>query len=757
MTDGSTRLAPSGRQSLTHPRLKGHLKVVVVDDDKLFLMADGTHFLLEGRTAASLIPLLDGTRTLAELMGELGDHPPLAVMTTLRRMEGLGLLVDGTAGSDLHGAGFWDTLGVPTGAATTPRLAVVDLSAVDMEPARAAFAGTGLVLDDDAPLAVVLVDDYLDPRLEQLNRQRVAAGAPYVLARLAGATLWLGPHVRPGEGPCWECLAERLRGNRQLERYLNTRNGRTRVLSPGTVGLRHAIQAGASMLAIELEAILAGSPRLQDLVTLDLASLTTEHHPVIRQPLCPVCGDPELRTAQRDPRIALTPTPKGFTADGGHRVMRPEHTFERLAKHISPLTGAVSSVKRQTIEDNGVAYSYSSGHNFALMQDSLYFLRKNLRGRSGGKGRTDHQAKVGAVCEAIERFNGIYRGDEPHVDGSYAELASRALHPEELLLFSDAQYAHRDAWNAAQTTSYHVIPARLDPDRTIEWTPVWSLRDEREMLAPAGYCWYGHPDIAAHFYSASDANGCAAGNTVEEAILQGLMELVERDSVAAWWYNRVPRPAVDLDAFDEPYVALVREHYAEMGRTLWVLDITTDLGIPAFVGCSQRLGGPTEDLLIGFGAHVDPRMAIMRALTEVNQFLPAVAQRKPDGSTHYWMDDADAIQWWTEETLERNPYVAPHPEIAPRRPADFVEIATDDIAEDVRRCVERIAAAGHDVLVLDQSRPAIELSVVRVIAPGLRHFWRRLGPGRLYDVPVRLGWIDEPVPEDELNPISIFF
>ena len=58
---------------------------------------------------------------------------------------------------------------------------------------------------------------------------------------------------------------------------------------------------------------------------------------------------------------------------------------------------------------------------------------------------------------------------------------------------------------------------------------------------------------------------------------------------------------------------------------------------------------------------------------------------------------------------------------------------------------------------LDQTRPDIELNVVKVIVPGMRHFWRRLGAGRLYDVPVRLGWLDRPLREDELNPRSVFF
>jgi oxazoline/thiazoline synthase len=61
--------------------------------------------------------------------------------------------------------------------------------------------------------------------------------------------------------------------------------------------------------------------------------------------------------------------------------------------------------------------------------------------------------------------------------------------------------------------------------------------------------------------------------------------------------------------------------------------------------------------------------------------------------------------------------------------------------------------AGLDFLVLDQTRPDIEVPVARVIVPGLRHFYRRFAPGRLYDVPVKLGWRDRPLSEDEFNPV----
>lgn len=94
-----------------------------------------------------------------------------------------------------------------------------------------------------------------------------------------------------------------------------------------------------------------------------------------------------------------------------------------------------------------------------------------------------------------------------------------------------------------------------------------------------------------------DSNGNAAGNTQEEAILQGFMELVERDSVALWWYNCVKRPVVDLDSFDEPYLKALQDYYQTQHRE-WVLDITSDLKIPSFAAISRRSDRAAEEILL---------------------------------------------------------------------------------------------------------------------------------------------------------------
>jgi ribosomal protein S12 methylthiotransferase accessory factor len=68
-----------------------------------------------------------------------------------------------------------------------------------------------------------------------------------------------------------------------------------------------------------------------------------------------------------------------------------------------------------------------------------------------------------------------------------------------------------------------------------------------------------------------------------------------------------------------------------------------------------------------------------------------------------------------------------------------------------------LAEHGLEMLVLNQTRPDVGLSVAKVMVPGLRHFWARFAPGRLYDVPVRMGWLAQKKEEAELNPIPIFF
>jgi ribosomal protein S12 methylthiotransferase accessory factor len=82
---------------------------------------------------------------------------------------------------------------------------------------------------------------------------------------------------------------------------------------------------------------------------------------------------------------------------------------------------------------------------------------------------------------------------------------------------------------------------------------------------------------------------------------------------------------------------------------------------------------------------------------------------------------------------------------------------SEDLREDVEWCVDLARRHGMETLVLDQTRPDVGLSVVRVIVPGLRHMWPRLGPGRLYDIPVKLGWLSQPTPEAQLNPVGVFF
>ena len=119
------------------------------------------------------------------------------------------------------------------------------------------------------------------------------------------------------------------------------------------------------------------------------------------------------------------------------------------------------------------------------------------------------------------------------------------------------------------------------------------------------------------------------------------------------------------------------------------------------------------------------------------------------------LEDPETLRWLKTATLENQPYLVPAD--SPRRLlADFPECRTEDIREDVLACQALVEQRDLEMLVLDQTRPDIGLPVVKVIVPGLRHFWARFAPGRLFDVPVKSGWLPQALREEDLNPIPFF-
>ena len=213
---------------------------------------------------------------------------------------------------------------------------------------------------------------------------------------------------------------------------------------------------------------------------------------------------------------------------------------------------------------------------------------------------------------------------------------------------------------------------------------------------------------------------------------------LERDAAAIWWYHRLPRPAIALDSFADPYFKALEADYARLGWAVWALDLTHDLGIPACVALAHE--ARADRFAIGFGCHLDLHLAVQRALTELNQlFDPEGTRRAP----------------WDMERLPSRAYLFPSPGVARVTAESNPRLGGADLRADIEQCLKRLDGAGLELVVVDKTRPDIGLHVVQVIVPGLRHIWPRFGPGRLYQVPCALGWLERERAESELNPVPL--
>lgn len=738
---------------------KSHLRPEIVDGEAVYVFSERGVTALKDSGVEILAPLLDGTRDLAGLCRDVpAGFESARVAGLLTRLAEADLLAvrDPTRpGIDADALAYWEAAGLDPDdvvSGISGGVELITLGGIDTEAAREALAGTGLSVNGGAPaMSVVLCEDYLAAELAEVDARHREEHRPWLLAKPSGAQLWIGPVFGSPEQACWHCLAARIWGHRQAEAHVQAALGHIGPARRAMSSVPALTASGLHLVALEAMKFLAGHRYAEQrgVWTFDSLDLRGRHHEIGRRPQCGSCGDPGLMREQAWRPVGLQSRDKATGTGGGSRSRSAQDVLDDYGHLVSPVTGVIKEIRR---DPRGPALfnSFRSGPNLAVGRGGLEHIRAVLRTENGGKGVTPLEAEVSALCEALERHSGYFHGDEERISSSFRALGESAIHPDECQLFHERQFRGRGEWNPEHSAFQHIC-APFDPDAEIDWSPVWSVTEQQHRLLPTAMLYFDAPGTAS---VRADSNGNAAGSSIEDALLQGALELVERDAVALWWYNRTRAAGVDLDSFVDPWLEEVRRAHAELHREVWVLDVTSDLGIPVMVALSRRTDKPCEDILFGFGAHLDPRVALRRCLTELNQLMPAVIDVTADGE--YGWDDPDAVHWWRTATVSNQPYLVPDPARRPVTSADYGDVGEQDLFADIRVIQRKLEARGMQLLVLDQTRPDIGLPVVKVIVPGLRSFWARFAPGRLYDVPVRLGRLACPTSYEELNPMPLF-
>src|SRR5215472_2591216 len=714
----------------------------------VLLRSDNNCIPLQSDLTTLLTPFMGGTHAIDGILKKLKSRARLAeVCYCLSSLEKAGVVVDSDDTEPLGMAAFRDCLNIEPNLfrrrLEETSVSVVSLGGIPIDPLLSVLESLHVRIAEAGTFRVVLTDNYLRKGLESYNRHSLIHSQPWMVAKPVGAILWIGPIFHPPWTGCWGCLAKRLNAHRLP--YASLSNHRDSVEESPPLSkslLPSTFHLGINILATEILKwiVQAENQSIEGkLVTFDVRSTTLEKHVLVAQQSCPDCG-----TSRRSSRTScdrwMLAKPKVSSSDGGHRATSPEEVFRRYEHHISPITGIVRSLRAGYSAGGGLVHVFEADLNFAIRGVRPRCGSRGFRRKSFGKGITEIQAKASALCEALERYSGVFQGNETRMKATYRALSDQAIHPNQCMCFSPKQYQNRDQWNQCEA-EYNWVPQPFDEEREIDWTPVWSLTEERHKSIPTAYCYFAYPYDPNHDFCRADSNGSAAGSTLEEAILQGFLEVVERDSVATWWYNRLRKPVVNLENLDLPYVEALRKHYAAYGREIHVLDITGDFGIPTFASLCSSTRADKRHLIFGFGAHFDAQTAVLQALTEMNQLLPGLlAANLP----RLFVNDVQDVAFLEPDTT-----------VARTCFANFPNLSGNDLREDVITCVKLARARGLELLVLNQTRPDVGLHVVKVLVPGMRQWWARFGSGRLYDVPVTMKWLKSALTEDELNPAHL--
>jgi len=521
------------------------------------------------------------------------------------------------------------------------------------------------------------------------------------------AWIYVGPLWRAGRPGCPRCLLMRVTdssiGPEQKGRETVHVDGLDLTLAGTGPAVPHIV-------ATLVETVLDRPQSQNELPQVRVYNTQTGEvatHLLVPDSMCPACGAPERSTLPAFTPISqplLKPTPRDLR-------LNPINADE-LKLYTSPL-GLFRNFKIDLQSPFGASSIEVPATKGRPIEPAM------------GRALTYRDSRAIATLEGLERYCGMHRGGKrTRVRAAYDEVADSAVYPPSLGV-------HRSDSYASERFPFREFAS----DIVIDWVEAYSFARETAVLVPERVAFWGprHDREVSFVYETS--NGCALGSCVEEAVLHGIRELVERDTFLLTWYRQLELPEIELRNDTDPEMrAMLRKSELFVDCTFRAFLSTMEYGMPStwIVAEGQNPNGPV--MLAGAGAHPDPREATLSGISEITKLGLAIkhyyGERRSDGLR--MLEDPFLVQ-----KLEHHPLVNCLPEARGRfsflldRRTDPIPLASipattclasRDLRADLAFAVHGLIDAGFDVIVVDQTMPELAQSglvCVKVIVPGL--------------------------------------
>ena len=384
-------------------------------------------------------------------------------------------------------------------------------------------------------------------------------------------------------------------------------------------------------------------------------------------------------------KIELKDAFKGYTVDQD-KIITPEETVRKFKEKLKEVD---LDILESTVRiDNGrldiPVYFSICGKD----SEEIIGTKKQM-----GKGGTPHQSEASAVMELAERFSffNFCKNPQNFFVEEYRNLKDRALPFESI-----AQSVHdkSDDLDIAEA-----VFSRL----RLQWTWAYNLTQKKEVLIPFNW-----------FYTINEFNGPSAGNCVEEALSQGICEIVERHVSSLVSRNRLKTPAISIGSITDPLVLEMIQKYDRAGVELFITDFSLDTGIPSVgvLAYDPATFPEKSEIVWTAGTTPDPQKALSRALTEVAQLAGDF-----NTSSNYVASGLPKFN-----SLEAAGFV-----IQPESKINITQLpnlSNDNIRIEVENCISALSRIGMEVIVVNTMYPKLEIPAFYTIIPGA-HFRER--------------------------------